>query len=97
MVKEPRSLTGLAAKLPAVSSAHISATKNTRRVYYKAACLFSDWCEGSGVRDLAQVKPPILATYVEWLGLPEPQGQGSLRPTLPQSFGFCEVRSPFGC
>jgi hypothetical protein len=31
--------------------------KNTRRAYYKAACRFSDWCEGNGLVDLAQVKP----------------------------------------
>ena len=23
--------------------------KNTRRAYYKAACQFSDWCEGRGL------------------------------------------------
>jgi hypothetical protein len=24
--------------------------KNTRRAYYKAACKFSDWCEGRGLK-----------------------------------------------
>ena len=31
---------------------------NTRRAYYKAACRFSEWCEGRGLLDLAHVKPP---------------------------------------
>ena len=30
--------------------------KNTRRAYYKAACRFSEWCEGRGL-DLAQGRP----------------------------------------
>jgi hypothetical protein len=29
--------------------------KNTRRAYYKAACRFSDWCEGRGLHELGQV------------------------------------------
>jgi hypothetical protein len=54
--KEPRSLAGLAAKLPAVFlpdekaaerffgffTAHIR-NRNTRRAYYKAASRFADW------------------------------------------------------
>ena len=31
--------------------------RNTRRAYYKAACRFSDWCEGRGLHDLARVMP----------------------------------------
>ena len=60
--KEPRALAGLAAKLPAVFladektgerffgffTAHIR-NRNTRRAYYKAACRFSEWCEGRGL------------------------------------------------
>ena len=64
-------LAGLAAKPPAVFlpdrkagelffgffTAHIR-NRNTRRAYYKAACRFSDWCEGRGLLDLGVVKPP---------------------------------------
>ena len=39
--------------------------KNTRRAYYKAACRFSDWCEGRGLFDLARVKPLHVAAYIE--------------------------------
>src|ERR1039458_7482902 len=75
-IKEPRSLAGLAAKLPAVFLPNEKAAerffgfftanirnKNTRRAYYKAACRFSDWCEGLGTLDLANVKPPHVAAY----------------------------------
>jgi len=68
--KEPRALAGLAAKLPAVFLPHEKAAerffgfftanirnKNTRRAYYKAACRFSDWCEGKGLAEFASVKP----------------------------------------
>jgi integrase len=69
--KEPRALAGLAVKPPALFlpdekagerffgffTAHIR-NRNTRRAYYKAACRFSDWCEGRGLLDLAAVKPP---------------------------------------
>ncbi len=41
--------------------------KNTRRAYYKAACRFSEWCEGRGLNELAQVKPLHVAAYVEVL------------------------------
>jgi len=37
--------------------------KHTRRAYYKAACRFSEWCEGRGVRDLADVKPMLLGHW----------------------------------
>ncbi len=39
--------------------------KNTRRAYYKAACRFSDWCEGRGLFDLARIRPIDVAAYVE--------------------------------
>src|SRR3984885_6491405 len=94
--KEPRSLAGLAAKPPAVFLPNEKAAerffgfftanhqnKNTRRAYYKAACRFSDWCEGRGL-DLAGVKPPHVAAYVEWLGKAEPEGQGLSKPTVKQ-------------
>jgi site-specific recombinase XerD len=41
--------------------------KNTRRAYYKAACRFSDWCEGRGIFDLATVKPINVAAFIEEL------------------------------
>src|SRR5450759_2056286 len=41
--------------------------KNTRRAYYKAACKFSDWCEGRGLFDLATVKPIHVAAFIEEL------------------------------
>jgi hypothetical protein len=60
-LKEPRGLVALGVKSPAVFfpnektgerffgffTAHIR-SRNTRRAYYKAACRFSDWCEGQG-------------------------------------------------
>jgi integrase/recombinase XerD len=58
--------------------------RNTRRAYYKAACRFSDWCEGRGLLDLAEVKPHHVAAYIEMLGLPEPQGQGLSKPSVKQ-------------
>jgi len=95
--KEPRALAGLAVKLPAVFfpnenagerffgffTAHIR-NCNTRRAYYKAACRFSDWCEGRGLLDLADVKAHDVAAYVETLALPVPQGRGLSKPTVKQ-------------
>ncbi len=95
--KEPRSLAGLAARPPAVFlpdeksaerffgffTANIR-NKNTRRAYYKAACRFSGWCEGRGLLDLAEVKPPHVAAYIEMLGLPVPDGAGLSKPTVKQ-------------
>ncbi len=90
--KEPPSLAGMAVKLPAVFlpdektgerffgffTAHIR-NRDTRRAYYKAACRFSDWCEGRGLLDLAHVKPPHVAAYIEMLGLPDPQRAGAFK------------------
>src|SRR5208337_2399577 len=94
--KEPRSLAGLAAKPPALFLPDEKAAerfygfftanirnKNTRRAYYKAACRFSDWCEGRGL-DLADVKLPHVAAYIEMLGLKEPVGAGLSKPTVKQ-------------
>ena len=94
--KEPRSLAGLAVKPPAVFLPNKNAAerffgfftanhqnKNTRRAYYKAACRFSDWCEGRGL-GLADVKPPHVAAYIEMLGLPEPDGAGLSKPSVKQ-------------
>jgi integrase/recombinase XerD len=41
--------------------------RNTRRAYYKAACRFSDWCEGRGLFDLDRIKPLHVAAYIEEL------------------------------
>jgi site-specific recombinase XerD len=97
LIKEPRALAGLAAKLPAVFLPNEKAAerffgfftanirnRNTRRAYYKAACRFSDWCEGRGLSDLAGVKPPHVAAYIEMLGLAEPDGEGLSKPSVKQ-------------
>lgn len=34
---------------------------------------------GQGLLDLAQVKPPHVAAYVEMLGQPGPEGQGAFQ------------------
>jgi site-specific recombinase XerD len=52
-------------------TAHIR-NPNTRRAYYHAACRFSQWCEGSGLRTLAAVKPPHVVAYIEGLELSKP-------------------------
>jgi hypothetical protein len=89
LFKKPPSLAGLAAKPPAVFLPNEKArdrffgfftanirNKNTRRAYYKAACRFSEWCEGRGLLDMAHVKPHHVAAYIELLGQSQPQGQG---------------------
>lgn len=58
--------------------------RNTRRAYYKAACRFSEWCEGRGLHELPQVKPPHVAAYIEMLGMPQPDGQGLSKPSVKQ-------------
>ena len=40
--------------------------------------------EGQGTLDLAHVKPPHVAAYIEMLGLPEPEGQGLSKPSVKQ-------------
>ena len=63
LFKEPRTLTGLSATLPAVFLPHEKAAerffgfftanirnKNTRRAYYKAVCRFSDVVRGQGIK-----------------------------------------------
>ena len=96
-LKEPRSLAGLAAKLPAVFvpdektaerffgffTANIR-NRNTRRAYYKAAARFSEWCEGRGLPGLADVKPPHVAAYIEGLAIARPEGPGLSKPTVKQ-------------
>jgi site-specific recombinase XerD len=93
----PRSLAAIAVRPPAVFLPNEKAAerffgfftanhqnKNTRRAYYKAACRFSDWCEGRGLKGLGNVKPPHVAAYIEWLGKVEPEGQGLSKPTVKQ-------------
>ena len=58
--------------------------KNTRRAYYKAVCLFSEWCEGRGLRDLADVRPLHVAAYIELLALEKPNGKGFSKPSVKQ-------------
>jgi integrase/recombinase XerD len=41
--------------------------KNTRRAYYKAACRFSEWCEGRCIFDMTAVKPMHVAAFIEEL------------------------------
>src|ERR687891_42039 len=38
---------------------------NTRAAYFYDACEFFAWCEGRGVRELAQVRPHHVAGYIE--------------------------------
>jgi hypothetical protein len=80
LYKEPRALAGLSVKPPAVFltdkqasdrffgffTAHMQ-NENTQRVYYKAACRFSDWCKGRGL-SLADVKAPHVALYIKNAG-----------------------------
>jgi integrase len=103
-IKEPRAVAGLAAKPPAVFlpdektgerffgffTAHIR-NRNTRRAYYNAACQFSDWCEGRGLTDLAGVKPPHVAAYIEVLGLSEPEGSGLSKPSVKQHLAALRI------
>jgi site-specific recombinase XerD len=57
---------------------------NTRRAYYKAACRFSEWCQGRGLREMAYIKPVHVAAYIEWLGKREPEGAGLSKPSVKQ-------------
>ena len=96
-VNVPRAVAELSVKVPALFVPNAKAAerffdfftsnirnKNTRRAYYNAVCRFSEWCEGRGLPDLAQVKPPHVAGYIERLGLPAPDGAGLSRPTVKQ-------------
>jgi len=40
---------------------------NTRRAYLRNAATFLRWCEDQGISDIRQIKPVIVATYVEGL------------------------------
>jgi site-specific recombinase XerD len=96
-LKEPRSLVGLAAKPPAVFLPDEKAAerffgfftanirnRNTRRAYYKAACRFSDWCEGKGLLELERVKPPHVAAYIEDLAIARAERPGLSKPSVKQ-------------
>jgi site-specific recombinase XerD len=74
----PLELVSLDARLPAMFLADAKSSerfweffaaniRNTRRAYYRAACRFSDWCEGRGLFDLAVVKPMQVAAFIEEL------------------------------
>jgi site-specific recombinase XerD len=97
IAQEPPALAGLTVKPPSLFLPNDKAgerffgfftanirNRHTRRAYYKAACRFSDWCERRGVLNLADVKPPHIATYIEMLGLPEPDGGGLSKPSVKQ-------------
>jgi integrase/recombinase XerD len=96
-ITAPQNLAGINVQLPAVFLPDAKAAerffdfftstlrnKNTRRAYYKAACRFSEWCESVGVGELARVKPLHVASYIEWLALPAPAGQGLAKPSVKQ-------------
>ncbi len=77
LFKEPPSFVGMTASLPAMFfatekaserffgffTAHIR-NRNTRRAYYKAACRFSDWCEGRGVMAITQSSPSLALSVI---------------------------------
>ena len=95
--KEPRALAGLAAKLPAVFLPDEKAaerffgffTANHPQQEYAAGLLQGGvpvfgLVRGQGTADLAHVKPPHVAAYIEILALPEPEGPGLSKPTVKQ-------------
>ena len=43
--------------------------RNTRAAYAQAIGQFFSWCESRGVRDLPQVRPVVIAGYIEQLQL----------------------------
>jgi integrase/recombinase XerD len=51
---------------------------HTRRAYFRAACRFSDWCEGRGLRQLAAVRPMHVAAFIKELQ------ETHARPTVKQ-------------
>ena len=80
VIEQPADLAVLNARLPALFLVNATASerfweffavnirnKNTRRAYYRAACRFSDWCEGRDLFDLAMVKPMDVAAFIEKL------------------------------
>jgi integrase/recombinase XerD len=79
-LEAPSELVKINAQLPAVFLVNAEASKrfweffavnirnqNTRRAYYRAACRFSDWCEGRKLFDLAAVEPLDVAAFIEGL------------------------------
>jgi site-specific recombinase XerD len=97
LFKEPRSLSNLTAKPPAVFLPNEKAAgrffefftanirnRNTRRAYYQAVGRFSDWCEAKGLLELERLKPPHVAAYIEGLAVPRPEGPELSKPTVKQ-------------
>jgi site-specific recombinase XerD len=91
ILSPPPSLTGIMDKPPALFLPHAKAAErffeffaaninndHTRRAYFRAACRFSDWCEGRGLRELAAVRPLHVAAFIK--GLQETHA----RPTVKQ-------------
>ena len=48
---------------------------HTRRAYARCVEEFLAWCEAAGVRSIAAVQPVHVASYIEWLGRRETDGQ----------------------
>ena len=42
--------------------------QNTRMAYYRAACMFFEWCKRKRVSDLSEIKTYHVAGYIEQLG-----------------------------
>jgi site-specific recombinase XerD len=49
--------------------------KNTRRAYGRQVWQFLAWCEGRGITQLQQIRPMLVAAYIEQKGGPEGRGQ----------------------
>src|SRR5262249_47151575 len=41
---------------------------NTRKAYFRNAVKFLRWCEARGLRDLKEIRPVVVAAYIEELG-----------------------------
>ena len=91
ILSPPSSLTGLMDRPPALFLPHAKTAErffefftaninndHTRRAYFRAACRFSDWCEGRGLRQLAAVRPMHVAAFIKELQ------QTHARPTVKQ-------------
>jgi site-specific recombinase XerD len=96
-VKEAEALVGLAKHLPVLFVPDRRTgerffgffTENirnphTRRACYKAACRFSDWCEGKGLSELVHVRAFQIAAYIEGLSARKPVGPELSKPSVKQ-------------
>jgi hypothetical protein len=58
------------ARTPSPASSRISVTirnPHTPRAYFRNAVAFLRWCEDRGLRDLKEIKPVLVAAYIEQL------------------------------